>query len=121
MISRSRFDQVSPELLEAVRDGASIDEACRGRDLKVRTVRDWLYRGRKDPQGPYGAFAAAVDGIRASRELPAPSRRGSLSRDEWESCVALAVRAGNVPAMKLWLDSHGDSTPADDVFAEFES
>jgi hypothetical protein len=116
----SRFEQVSTDLLKAVRDGATIDEACRGRDLKVRTARDWLYRGRKNPQGPYGAFAATLDAIRASRELPAPSRRGSLTRDEWETCVALAVRAGNVQAMRLWFETHSDSTP-DDAFSEFES
>lgn len=107
-------------LLEAVRAGATLDGACRTLGVNVRTARDWAHRGRKAPEGRYGAFARDLDAVRDGRRLPAPAARRTLTREEWDGCLAEAVRAGSVQAMKLWVETRGgEGSPADE-FAEFD-
>jgi hypothetical protein len=116
----TRFDDIAPRVLEAVRGGATVDEAAKLAEIPVKTVHSWATRGRKDAEGRYGAFARDLDATRAARRLPTSADRGALTREEWEACVAQAVRAGNVQAMKLWADTHGAEGDGDDPFAEFD-
>ena len=103
------FDDTSELLLEPVRAGATIDEASRRVGVKVATARAWAARGRKEPEGCYGRFARDLDLIRSTRRLPASRVRRAMTRDEWEGCVATAVRSGSVAAMRLWHETHGVS------------
>jgi transposase len=119
------FEKFKDELLAAVRSGASLDEAARGAGVNVHTVRSWLSRGRKAPTGTYGRFASEVDATRQLQRLPQRSELRSLSREELEGILAEKVRAGSVPAMRLWADLHrADFEPqegvSDDPFIEFD-
>ena len=115
------FEASQNDLLEAVQASATVDEAAKTLGLSVNTVRSWLSRGRKAPDGPYGTFARQLDEIRSARRLPDRAERGSLTREEWEGCLAESVRAGNVQAMRLWHDTHIAEGERDDPFAEFAS
>jgi hypothetical protein len=116
-VTLSRFEQVAPKLARAVKAGASFDEACQKHGVNVHTAQTWLRNGRRDPEGRYGTFAAAVDAAKSSRaaaKVP-PSSEG-LTRDEYERLLAEAARAGSVPALKLWADTHpteGQAAPGD--------
>ena len=82
-------------MLEALLAGASIEDAARTAGCSSRSVKRWAARGRSDPDGPYGAFAAAVDGRRKLE--PASS---VPDREETLLLLSAAARRGSVPAMR---------------------
>jgi transposase-like protein len=71
----------------ALAEGLSVPDAAHEHDVSPRTVSRWLSRGRSDPAGPYGDFAARVDGARAERHL-APRDELPLDADELRLLVA---------------------------------
>lgn len=95
----------------SLRAGGSFAGACREVGLRQKTAEGWLTRGRREDEGPYAEFAAAVDEAREVVE------RASLSREDFEWHLAKAVRAGSVQAMKLWAELNvkkgGDSGEPD--------
>jgi|SRR5438876_10319679 len=91
-------------IIEAVRAGATIDEAARQAGKPVGTVRYWLTQGRKRPDGPYGGFAKAVDEARGERKTAERALDGPLSAEEAELLLAKAARKGSVPALRLWFE-----------------
>jgi transposase-like protein len=115
-VTLSRFEQVAPKLLEAIMAGATVAEGCRKLDISAHTVRSWLASGRRDPEGRYGAFAASIGTAKRSKRTVPPMPADGLSRDEWERLLAEACKAGSVPALKLWADTHpaeGQAPPMD--------
>lgn len=101
----SQFDTTSDEIVASVRAGATIDEAARLVDVAVASVRRWLRDGRKNPDGRYAAFAAAVDGARSERKLAERALKdGPLTTDEAVLLLARAARKGSVPALRLWFE-----------------
>lgn len=114
------FEEVREGLLEAVRGGATVDEAARSVGVSVHTVRSWLSRGRKTPVGPYGAFAVEVDRLRRERSEAVAALDGPLTLEEAERVLAVAVRRGSIAALRLWFD-RCDREEADDgdVLDEF--
>ena len=121
---RTSFESVKEALLASVRAGATVDEAARHEGVKVNTVRTWLAKGRKEPQGRYGRFASEVDATRQLQRLPQRSELQEFTYEELERLLAEKIRAGSVPAMRLWVDLHRAeferSEQADDPFAEFD-
>jgi transposase len=122
----SRFESVKDGMVALVRSGLSVDEAASREGVNIHTVRSWLSKGRKEPQGRYGRFASEVDAMRSLQTLPDRSKLGAFTRDELERLLAEKIRAGSVPAMRLWVDLHrAEFEPgegiADDPFAEFDS
>ncbi|HVA03484.1 MAG TPA: hypothetical protein VMU64_07000 [Acidimicrobiales bacterium] len=114
------FDQVAPKLAELVAAGASFDSACDSVGVSPNTGRSWLRKGRRDPDGRYGALAAAIDACRAA-QVVALDGGAAMTLEEWEVHLAEAIRAGSVPAMKLYAETHRESEPARvDPFAEFD-
>lgn len=93
--------------------GLSIDDAAREHHVSPRTINRWLARGRSDPDGPYGAFARAVDTARADRALP-PMDERPLDAAELRVLVARAARKGNVRAMELAAKLLADDLEDDD-------
>ena len=95
------FNRHSERVLEALLAGASIEDAARAAGCSARTMKRWLAAGRSDPDGPYGAFAEAVD----SRRNPAP---GVSAPDLQETLQLLstAARRGSVPAMRELMRYH---------------
>jgi hypothetical protein len=115
----SRVESVAPEIVGAVRAGATFPAACAQAGVSAATARTWAQKGRKDPEGRYGGFARDLD---AAREAAAPART-DMDRPEFEQHLARAVRGGSVQAMKLWADLHrpGEAEePAPDAFAEVD-
>jgi transposase-like protein len=92
-------------VLEAVKAGASIDEAARQAGRPVATVRRWLMQGRKRPDGNFGELAAAVDKARGERRHAERALKGGpLTPSEAELLLAKAARKGSVPALRLWFE-----------------
>lgn len=125
-LTSSVFQEAQEGLVAAVSAGASVDDAARSHGVPVGTVRSWLARGRKAPDGPYGGFASRVDAARRLQRLPAPQEVAGLTPGEFEELLAEKVRSGSVPAMRLWLDLHRSEFEegggvADDPFREFDA
>jgi transposase-like protein len=98
------FERTANAVLERVSGGASIAEAARTEGVGVSTVKGWLEKGRRDPHGAYGAFAAQVDEIRTGRALPPSDELRDMDENELRALVANAARKGNVAAMRLFAD-----------------
>ena len=96
-------------LIERTAAGVSLPDACRALDLRESTVKGWLTRGRREEDGDYAEFVAAIEQARQeARERPGP-----MDRDELRLEVSRAARAGSVQAMKLMLEIlRGDQTSA---------
>ena len=113
------FAARAADVLEAIAAGVSITDSARANEVGLRTVGNWLAAGRRDPDGPYGDFARAVDAAQAARIVPPPASRSELDEDELRSLVATSARGGSVPAMRLFHDLYlraaaGEVTTSDD-------
>lgn len=96
--SSDRLERTRDPFLAALRVGASMADASRTVGVPERTVQNWISRGGREPDGPFGAFAAAVQAAR--EQVPS----GPMDLDELREVVAKAARAGSVAAMKLGLE-----------------
>jgi hypothetical protein len=109
--------EVEAALIDLIGDGLSLADAARQVEVSQKTVRNYLSRGRNDPDGKYGAFAAAVDGAKAD----AAEKEEPIDREELMLLLSRAARKGSVQAMKLLDEIHvrearaadGESEPAD--------
>lgn len=111
------FKQYSTQVAEAVEAGASLADAAREAGISTRSVNRWIARGRSEPEGPYGSFAARVDAVRDARTLP----DGPLTRDELEALIARAARRGSVAAMKLALELVDEERTGPDPLEELKA
>lgn len=89
-------------ILERVAAGVSLADASRAANLREKTVKQWITRGRRETSGEYSEFVDAVEQARSE----AKGRPGPLTPEEFELRLSQAVRAGSVQAMKLWADLH---------------
>lgn len=117
----SRFDEVSGQIIGAVRAGATLDAASRQAGVSVETVRSWAHKGRKDTEGRFGGFARELG---EAREAAEPTQ-ADMSWAEFEACLAKAIREGSVQAMRVYASIHrSGEAPAEpeqaDPFAEVD-
>jgi hypothetical protein len=102
-------------LLDAIRAGLSLADACSATGVSLNTVKGWLKRGRREDGTDYAAFSADVDQARADA---AAAEMGLL---EFRAHLNAAVRRGSVAAMRLWWAVHQrDPDEPEDPFAEFD-
>lgn len=92
------FERLNQAVLESLLAGVSVADAAVEHGVAARTIERWLSKGRENPDGKYGAFAAAVDEQRAEREVPT----GAMTGAEFRQSIDNAVRKGSIPAMRLW-------------------
>ena len=97
------FERLSEPILAALAAGTSIPDAARRHGCHPRTIKGWLERGRRSPDGPYGRFAHSVDSHRQGRAVP---RNGVPDLEELLVLLSDAARAGSVPAAKELLAWH---------------
>lgn len=100
---RSTFtSEARGSVLQGLYAGLTLAESIERAGLPEQTVKNWLTRGRKDidhgAESEYATFARAVD---EAREVAATA---DLSLPEFRGCLAKAVRAGSVTAMRLWIE-----------------
>ncbi len=115
----SRFDDVSGELIGAVRAGQTLERACRAAGISVHTVKGWARKGRRDPESRFAAFAVALEAARNAGR----SDSSALEWDEFEQHLAKAIRGGSVQAMRLYASLYRpDEAPAEpgDAFERFD-
>ena len=62
----ARFAEDSDRLAELVGRGLTMPEACARASISYKTARQWIDKGRGDPDGVYGAWARRVDAVAAS-------------------------------------------------------
>jgi hypothetical protein len=89
-------------VLEALRAGVSLEDACRPLAVSAGTVSNWLSRGRREQGGAYAAFAADVDRARAGHERELAER--GLDMDDLLRLLEGAARHGSVSAAKFLLE-----------------
>jgi hypothetical protein len=101
--------------LAALREGLPAEVAAEGAGVSPSTVRTWIRKGKRDPEGEFGAFGRAVEPEEGD---------GAMTVEEIERHLATIIRRKqSVAAMKLWLELHdgGRESQHDDPFAEFEA
>jgi transposase-like protein len=111
----SKFADVSSGVAAALRSGVSLEAAAEAEGVSATTVRGWLRRGRREPDGEFGVF------LRASE--PAVDGEGPMTVAELERHLTSVIREKkSVAAMVAWLRLHGqDQAPVpDDPFTEFD-
>jgi hypothetical protein len=96
------FETHQAQILKALQAGVSRVDAAREARISSRTIDRWVERGRSDPDSIYGDFAHEVDTLRVAREVPLSDER--MSRDDVLRHLSIAIRAGSVQAMRVWLD-----------------
>lgn|GEM_PF-4575624 len=87
-------------ILELLADGLSLKDASREVGVREKTVKGWLTRGRKEEDGEYAEFAAAVDSAREEFE----QKERPMSEAELLLAVSRAAKKGSVAAQKLLWD-----------------
>ncbi len=104
-------------IVDLVSDGLCLKDAARVADVREKTLKGWLTRGRKEASGSYREFADAIDVARREAE----AREKPMDRDELKLVVSRAAKNGSVAAQKLyWKILHrGTSSPgtSNDAFA----
>ena len=111
-MSASKFTPaIRSALLERTVAGVSMSDACRATGVREATVKSWVTRGRREEEGEYAEFVAALTAARDE----AHARPGPLTREEFELRLSMAVRGGSVQAMKLWAELHlaAEDAPAE--------
>ena len=97
-MTASKFTpEVRGALVERAAAGVSLRDSCRAVDVREKTAKGWLTRGRSEAEGDYAEFAAAVDRARAA----AKARPDPMDADELTRVVSEMVRGGSVAAAKL--------------------
>ena len=75
----SRFAESADRVLAAIGAGATMRDACARLDIPYATARTWVANGRRDPEGPYGAWVRRLDACKAPpadlAEVSAPDTR----------------------------------------------
>lgn len=97
-MAASKFTaEMRADLLERFAAGVSVREAALSAGVNEKTLKSWLTKGRRQPNGPFAEFTAAVEKARES------SRFDAKPMDEAELIVVVseAARRGNTQAMKL--------------------
>ena len=88
----STFEAQNGPILKTLLTGASVADAAAQHGVSERTIERWLARGREEPDGPYGDFAAAVDKQRDRAALP-PRDGLPLDREELLLILSEKTRA----------------------------
>lgn len=78
--------------------GLTFADAAAAAGIKRATAKGWLARGRREEEGAYADFAAAVERAREAAQAP----RDPMTEAELRLVVSEFARAGNVQAMKLY-------------------
>jgi hypothetical protein len=111
---RSQFEDAGGVVLDAVRDGLTIEDAAVRAGVSVNTVRGWARDGRRNPDGRFGSFALNLDAARVAEPASGP-----MDLDELREVTAAAARKGSTSAMKLVLDllraDSGQDRPTDSL------
>ena len=110
----SKFAELSEGVAAALRSGVSLEAAAEAEDVSATTIRGWLRRGRREPDGPFGEF------VRASQ--PPVDAEAAMSVEEAERHLIEVIRSKkSVTAIVAWLRLHGqEQAPAgDDPLAAF--
>lgn len=118
--SRSKFTPDNCQaIVELIFDGVSISDAARETGINVKTVKNWLSKGRAEDDGPYADFAASVD--RARQEVE--QREPPGTEEELRLVVWRAAKGGSVAAQKLYwemLRASDDDEKEGDPFDELD-
>lgn len=97
-MAASKFTpEVTEGILELVTDGLTIKDAALAMEVREKTVRNWLAKGRSEEDGPHAAFAEAIE----EAQQEAEEKEEPMDRDELLLVVSKAARKGSVQAMKL--------------------
>jgi hypothetical protein len=99
-MAASKFtDEYRSGLLERIRIGVSLPDACRAVGVRHKTVKAWLTRGRREEEGEYARFALDVE---QARDKAGRARQVPMTEAEHRLAVSDAGRAGSVAALKLY-------------------
>src|SRR4249919_893940 len=116
-MAASKFTtEITEGIIDLVSDGLTIKDAALAVEVREKTVRNWLARGRSEDDGPYAAFAEAIE----EAQQEAEQQEEPMDREELLLVISKAARKGSVQAMKLMEellrrgpDDDSDEKPSD--------
>lgn len=86
----------------------SFAEAAEAAEVRLGTAQGWRARGKREAEGPYAEFTAAVERALVRETVEA------MSPEEHRQKVSEVARRGNVQALKLyWEMIRADQEPAE--------
>lgn len=105
-----QFDRHADQLVAMVSEGLTLTDACSRAGVAYDTARGWVTAGRRDPDGPYGAFVIALDSGRVTTaDDDEPPEPGPVEREvqtlivgrKLEGEVAVAAEQARALARKV--------------------
>lgn len=97
-MAASKFTpEITEGIIDLVSDGLTIKDAALAMEVREKTVRNWLAKGRNEDNGDYSRFAQLVEEAQGEAE----AQEEPMDRDELMLVVSKAARKGSVQAMKL--------------------
>jgi hypothetical protein len=115
-MSRSLFrPEARAAIIARLELGMTFKESVEAAGIKIPTAQGWLARGKRESDGDYADFAAAVERAKASLGVEA------MTAEEHRQKVSEVARRGNVQALKLyWEMILADRNPDEDEKAKDE-
>jgi transposase-like protein len=111
----SMFADKREGVAAALRSGVSLEAVADAEGVSATTIRGWLRRGKREPDGVFGEFLRSAE--------PSVHDDGPMTVAELERHLTQVIREKkSVAAMVVWLRLHGQDREgvADDPFAEFD-
>lgn len=110
----SKFADKREGVAAALRSGVALEAVADAEGVSATTIRGWLRRGRREPDGSFAEFLRAA--------TPAVEADAPMSVAEVERVLAEVIRSKkSVAACVAWLRLHGQdqSQAGDDPLAAF--
>lgn len=82
------IDQKAPVIIEALRDGATYELACRLAGISYRAFRLWMKRGEQEEEGRFFQFFHDVQGALASCEMDSWRCLSASAKGDWKAANA---------------------------------
>ena len=80
-------------IVEALRLGATYRMAAACGGIEYRTLRNWMFRGEQDGEGPYFAFSDAIKGAESEAAISAlMTINKAASNGTWQAAAWLLER-----------------------------
>jgi hypothetical protein len=116
----ARPTEPTPEFQErflaALRRTVYVETAAELAGVDAATLRRWLAHGRRQPNGPFGAFLLAVNKALADQEVEILEAVQSAGSEDWRALAWLLER--RFP--RRWAENRELWEPEDDRFGDGE-
>lgn len=84
--------QLQAQMIAALREGGSYQNACALAGVNYRTFNRWMQRGEREADGPFWAFRSAILRAEAEAEVDMVAAWNNAMPDNWRAAAAFLER-----------------------------